>query len=263
MEIFGYLASILTGVLLGMIGGGGSILTVPILVYLFAINPLHATAYSLFVVGITSLVGIYPLYKEKAIDFKMALLFGIPSTLSVILARKIILPAIPETIVLGEKLVLSRSLFIMLFFAIIMIFAALLMIFRKEKTQNSNEKKSNANQKLIIPEAILVGTIAGISGAGGGFLIIPFLTIANNLPIKKAIGTSLLIIGIQSMIGFFSGLSAVTADWMLISKITVLSVSGFFAGNYLSRKISGAVLKNTFGWLVLSIGIYIILKELP
>lgn len=262
MEILGYVASVLTGVSLGMIGGGGSILTVPILVYLFAVNPLNATAYSLFVVGATSLSGIFPLYKEKAINLKIALLFGIPSTLSVIVARKIILPAIPEVIVLGDKLAFSRSLFILLFFALIMISAALLMILRKEKDSGSVEKNTTIRQKLIMPEAILVGIISGISGAGGGFLIIPILTIVHQMPIKKAIGTSLLIIGMQSMIGFFSALNTVTADWQLIIKITLLSVSGFFAGNYLSGKISGDHLKNAFGWFVLGIGIYIISKEL-
>lgn len=263
MEILGYLASVLTGVSLGMIGGGGSILTVPILVYLFAIDPLKATAYSLFIVGITSLTGALPLYKTGAVDLKMALLFGIPSTLAVVFARKIILPAIPQEILLANNLIFSRSLFIMLFFATVMISAALLMVLRKEKAFKNIQNPTPANQKLIIPEAVLVGTISGISGAGGGFLIIPFLTILNKIPVKKAIGTSLLIIGIQSMLGFFSEINLIRPDCLLILKITLLSVSGFFVGNYWSDKFSGTALKNTFGWFVLCIGIYIILKELP
>ncbi len=262
MEIFGYLASVLTGVSLGMIGGGGSILTVPILVYLFAVDPQNATAYSLFIVGITSLTGVLPLYKTGFVNLRMALLFGVPSTVAVVFARKIILPAIPSELLLADKLIISRSLLIMLFFATVMIAAALLMVFRKDKPLENNQNDSPANQNLIIAEAILVGTISGISGAGGGFLIIPFLTILNKVPIKTAIGTSLLIIGIQSMLGFISELNAIKPDWALILEITLLSVSGFFVGNYLSRKFSGTILKNTFGWFVLCIGIYIILKEL-
>ncbi|GLU55735.1 UPF0721 transmembrane protein [Dyadobacter frigoris] len=262
MEIIGYLASILAGLSLGMIGGGGSILTVPILVYLFSVSPLNATEYSLFIVGITSLIGVIPLHREKSIDFKMALLFGIPSAMAVIFARKVILPAIPEEIILFNSVIILRRLMIMLFFAIVMIAASLLMIFRKEKVEKNIKSDPQKHLGLIFCEAISVGTISGISGAGGGFLIIPLLTILNKIPMKKAIGTSLLIIGVQSMIGFFAGLSTANPDWNLLLKITTLSVSGFFAGNYLSIKFSAATLKNSFGWFVLCIGIYIILREL-
>jgi uncharacterized membrane protein YfcA len=263
MEIIGYLASVLTGISLGMIGGGGSILIVPILIYLFAVDPIYATAYSLLVVGTTSLVGITPRYKENIIDLKIALLFGIPSTLAVILARKVILPAIPEELLLGNQLVISRSSLIMLFFAIIMILAALFMIFRQENIEDNDEQNSPANKNLVIPEAILVGTISGISGAGGGFLIIPLLTILNKIPIKKAIGTSLVIIGVQSIIGFISGMDAIIVDWLLLLKVILLSIAGFFAGSYLSVKILGVQLKNAFGWFLLVIGIYITWKEFP
>jgi uncharacterized membrane protein YfcA len=262
MEIIGYLASILAGVSLGLIGGGGSILTVPILVYLFSVSPLNATEYSLFVVGITSLIGVVPLYRTRSIDFRMAVLFGIPSALAVIVARKLILPAIPEQMILFGSVVILRRLLIMLFFALVMIAASLLMIFKKERV-NKTTSTSPGHWGLILAEAISVGTISGISGAGGGFLIIPLLTLLNKVPMKKAIGTSLLIIGAQSMIGFFAGLSSASPDWHLLLKITVLSILGFFTGNYFSAKFSPHTLKNTFGWFVLAIGIYIILKELP
>lgn len=262
MEIIGYLASILAGLSLGMIGGGGSIMTVPILVYLFSVSPVSATEYSLFIVGITSLIGVIPLYREKSIDFNMAFHFGIPSALAVIFARKVILPAIPEEIIFFDSVIILRRLMIMLFFAMVMITASLLMIFRKEKVETESENKSKNPFGLILAEAISVGTISGISGAGGGFLIIPLLTILNKIPMKKAIGTSLLIIGVQSMIGFFAGLPTANPDWHLLLTITALSVSGFFTGNYLSVKFSASMLRNTFGWFVLCIGIYIILKEL-
>ncbi len=262
MEIIGYLASVLAGLSLGLIGGGGSILTVPILVYLFSVSPLSATEYSLFIVGITSLIGVIPLYRERSIDFRMALLFGIPSALAVIFARKVILPAIPEEIILFDSVIILRRLMIMLFFATVMIAASLFMITRKEKVEKNLKIEPKRNLGLIFGEAISVGTISGISGAGGGFLIIPLLTILNKVPMKKAIGTSLLIIGVQSMIGFFAGLPAANPDWHLLLKITALSVSGFFAGNYFSTKFSAGALKNTFGWFVLCIGIYIILREL-
>ncbi|MFC6193088.1 sulfite exporter TauE/SafE family protein [Dyadobacter subterraneus] len=262
MEIVGYLASILAGLSLGLIGGGGSILTVPILVYLFSVSPVNATEYSLFIVGITSLIGVIPLYREKSIDFSMAVRFGIPSALAVIFARKVILPAIPEEIILFDSVIILRRLLIMLFFAMVMIAASLFMIFRKEKSETELINKVKNSLGLILAESISVGTISGISGAGGGFLIIPLLTILNKVPMKKAIGTSLLIIGVQSMIGFFAGLPAANPDWDLLLKITTLSVSGFFTGNYLSVKFSARTLRNTFGWFVLCIGIYIILKEL-
>jgi len=262
MEIIGYLASVLAGLSLGMIGGGGSIMTVPILVYLFSVSPVSATEYSLFIVGITSLIGVVPLYREKSIDFNLAVRFGIPSILAVIFARKVILPAIPEEIILFDSVIILRRLLIMLFFAMVMITASVLMIFRKEKTETGSENTRKNQFVLILAEAISVGTISGISGAGGGFLIIPLLTILNKTPMKKAIGTSLLVIGVQSMIGFLAGLPDANPDWHLLLKIAALSVMGFFAGNYLSEKFSAGMLRNTFGWFVLCIGIYIILKEL-
>jgi len=260
MEILGYIASLFIGISLGLIGGGGSVLTVPVLVYLFSVEPVLATAYSLFVVGTTSLVGAIPKYRKGLVNMKTAIVFGIPSIVSVYFTRRFIVPAIPSNVLAIGDFVLTKPVFFMLVFAILMVFASYSMIKGNDrKEEELTEQKFN--YPLIIIEGLLVGLLTGIVGAGGGFLIIPALVILSKLPMKSAIGTSLLIIAAKSLIGFLGDLSHTTMNWNLLLPVTALAVGGIFIGDWLSKKMQPQLLKKLFGWFVLLLGIYIILKE--
>jgi len=174
IEISGYIGALFIGIILGLTGGGGSILTVPILVYVLAINPVTATAYSLFIVGTTSSFGATQNYLKGLVEVKTGFLFAIPSFTAVFLTRKFIIPKIPDVIFTTNFFTLTKETFLMLFFAIIMVFAAIAMLKKKKETNIENKKNSLTNS--IIQNAV-IGVIIGLVGAGGGFLIIPSLVI--------------------------------------------------------------------------------------
>lgn len=268
MEIIGYIASIIIGLSLGLIGGGGSILTVPVLVYLFGVSPVLATAYSLFIVGFTSLIGVIPKYKQGFVCLPTAIVFGIPSIIAVFLTRKLIVPAIPNHIGTIGSLVIDKSMLLMLLFASLMLVASITMIRSKNNKEKGEQEKSNSKHKfnypLIVVEGAVVGVLTGLVGAGGGFLVIPALVMLGKLPMKQAIGTSLFIIALKSLIGFLGDLSqeGQLIDWQLLLVVTGLAIIGIFIGNRLSNKIEGEKLKKGFGWFVLVMGVYIFLKEL-
>ncbi len=264
LAIIGLFASTLIGISLGLIGGGGSILTVPVLVYLFDVDPVLATAYSLFIVGLSSLVGAYPKYKSGMIDLKTAVVFGIPSILAVFLTRKVLVPAIPATLFNIGSIEFTKALAMMILFAILMVAASVSMIRDKKDAAQEKNGERHFNYPMILLEGAVVGVLTGLVGAGGGFLIIPALVMLSKLPMKQAVGTSLLIIAAKSLIGFTGDVmeNAEKMDWTLLSVVTALAVVGIFIGNRLSKKIDGAALKKGFGWFVLVMGIYIIIKEL-
>jgi uncharacterized protein len=264
MEIIGYFASALIGVSLGLIGGGGSILTVPVLVYLFGVDPVLATAYSLFIVGSTSLVGAFPKYKEGMVNVKTAVIFGIPAILAVYATRAWLVPMIPNPVFSIGNFVVSKAMLMMGLFAILMVFASYSMI-RDNKSGAKEAEKTGPQQfnyPMILAEGGIVGVLTGLVGAGGGFLIIPALVLFSKLPMKQAVGTSLLIIAAKSLIGFTGDLSQYEMDWRLLGIVTALAIVGIFIGNRLSRSVDGDKLKKAFGWFVLVMGIYILIKEL-
>lgn len=262
MEAVGYLASIFIGIALGLIGGGGSILTVPVLVYLFGIDAVLATGYSLFIVGSTSLVGSFSYFKKGLVNIKTAVIFGIPSIIAVFITRAYIVPAIPQEIFSVGSFTVTKSILLMLLFAVLMIFASFSMI--KKDKPGPNEPKPNSQQfnyPLILVEGAVVGMLTGLVGAGGGFLIIPALVLLSKLPMKEAVGTSLVIIAAKSLVGFLGESSETLIDWVFLVKVMGFALIGIFIGMALSKRIDGQKLKSAFGWFVLVMGIYIIIKE--
>jgi hypothetical protein len=262
MEILGYLASVLIGVSLGLIGGGGSILTVPVLVYLFKVEPVQATALSLFIVGLTSAIGSASYFKQKLVNIPTVIMFGIPSIIAVYLTRAWIVPSIPKVIFQMGDFVLSKNLLLMLLFAVLMVMASYSMI-KPQKNTAQPPKSASASMKYLIPilEGSIVGILTGLVGAGGGFLIIPALVIVSKLDMKTAVGTSLVIIALKSLIGFL-GENLNDLPWNLLLAVSFFSILGILIGSFLSQKIDGNKLKPAFGYFVLMMGIFIILKEL-
>ncbi|MEZ7504485.1 sulfite exporter TauE/SafE family protein [Flavobacterium sp. Arc2] len=259
MEYIGYLASIIIGLSLGLIGGGGSILAVPILVYLFKVHPEQATSYSLFIVGFTSMIGSFSHYKLGNLKIKSALVFAVPSILSLLFVRKIILPLLPDTLFSINDFDITKNLLIMIVFAFLMIATSVSMIRKSKKVKEAKE----INFLILAVIGLFVGLIIGFLGAGGGFLIIPALLFFANLPMKQAVGTSLFIIFINSLIGFGGDLlGGIQLDYKLLFIISAMAILGLFIGTQLSKKIDGAKLKPAFGWFVLVMGIYIIVTEL-
>lgn len=263
MEILGYVLAVIVGISLGLIGSGGSILTVPILVYIMGVNPVLATAYSLFIVGSTALVGGVQNAFQKRVDFKTVLIFGIPSIAAVYATRMWLLPAIPDVIFSVGSIVITKSIALMLLFAVVMILASVSMI-RPGKNKIPDENAPQVyNYPMILLEGAVVGLLTGLVGAGGGFLIIPALVLMARMPMKLAVGTSLFIIAAKSLIGFIGDLQGnQVIDWKLLGIFTAFAIAGIFIGIILSKKIPGQKLKKGFGWFVLVMGIYIIVKEL-
>lgn len=259
-DIFAFFASITIGITLGLIGGGGSILTVPVLVYLFAIDPILSTTYSLFIVGSTSVVGSISYVHNKMVNIRTAIVFGIPSVIAVYFSRNFILPAIPDELFQLANFKVTKDIFLLLLFAVLMVFASYKMI--KQSTNEKQELKSNITNLGIILQGTFIGLLTGLVGAGGGFLIVPAIIIFAKLPMKVAVGTSLIIISANSFIGFLVAFKANEINWTLLLSISGLAILGIFIGMLLSRKIDGAKLKPAFGWFVLVMGLYIIVKEL-
>jgi uncharacterized protein len=263
MEIFGYIASILIGISLGLVGSGGSILTVPVLVYLMNINPLLATTSSLFIVGCTSLVGGLRAYSKNLVDFKAVAEFGIPSIFSIFITRHYLLPEIPHNLFSIWNVQFTKEMFLMIIFAVLMLAASISMISNKyvELASEPSEKTQHNKVLPLVLLGLFVGVVTGLLGAGGGFLIIPSLVLFLKLPMKISVGTSLFIIAVNSLLGFLFSLKQFDYNWTILLSFTALSIVGLYIGVRLSEKISGASLKKGFGWFILVMGIYIIIKE--
>jgi uncharacterized membrane protein YfcA len=263
MDIVGFALATIVGISLGLIGSGGSILTVPILVYVLGVDPVLATAYSLFIVGATSLVGGVQSSLQKSVDFKTVLIFGLPSIAAVYATRMWLVPLIPQELFSIGSFEITKSIALMILFALVMIFASVSMIL-PERNKDVNENiPLSYNYPMILLEGALVGMLTGLVGAGGGFLIIPALVLLAKMPMKLAVGTSLFIIAAKSLIGFIGDLQGnQVIDWKLLGSFTAFAVAGIFIGILFSRKIPGNKLKRGFGWFVLVMGIYIIVKEI-
>jgi uncharacterized membrane protein YfcA len=252
------------GISLGLIGGGGSILTVPILVYVLGLNPFIATSYSLFIVGSTSMVGAINNYRKGLVSIKTALHFGGTSITTVFVIRKLILPAIPAVLFSIGRFVITLSIATMVMFAILMLIVSIAMIRRKKEFSYAHTipAQNGIHTFRLSLYGILIGLATGFLGAGGGFLLIPSLVLVLKMPMKQAVGTSLLIIALNSLIGFTGDFGHLVINWKFLIPLTAIAIAGIFIGGALAKKIEGEKLKKTFGWFVLWMGVYIIVKEI-
>lgn len=268
MEIFGYIASVAIGIALGLIGGGGSILTLPVLVYLLGVPVVLATSYSLFVVGLTALIGSITYYRQGLVNMRIFFTFGIPSVIAVFLTRLYLVPLIPAEIAHIGTYTITKDMFIMVVFATLMMAAAYSMLrsAKPEDLQHEHEREVAAlheriNYPLVLLEGAVVGGVTGLVGAGGGFLIIPALVFLGKLPMKMAVGTSLLIIAAKSLVGFFGESGVHAVDWTLLAIVSAFAIAGMFIGTRISKHIPGEKIKPLFSWFTLVMGIYIFVKE--
>lgn len=267
LETAGYIGAAIIGISLGLIGGGGSILTVPVLVYLMGVEPVLSTAYSLFIVGTSSLIGGIRYARKGLVHFKTGIVFTIPAFLAVYITRLFLVPSLPEILISTPYFTITKNTGILLFFAMLMIVASISMIYngRKQKIPDEQQETGdlNLNFPMIILEGTVVGVLTGLVGAGGGFLIIPALVLFAKLPMKMAVGTSLFIIAAKSLIGFVGDVQAdQPINWPFLLMFTLIAVTGIFIGSYLAHKINGNKLKKGFGWFVLAMGAFMIIREL-
>lgn len=260
----GFFLAVIVGVTLGLVGSGGSILTVPILVSVFNIKPEVAFVYSLFIVGTTAIFGSIRAYSQKNIDLRIAFSFGVTSIISVYLTRVFIVPSLPEVLFKLGNFQLNKDSYLLLLFAILMLMASFTMIRKNNYLVDNNQQWIERNKRIIfIVSGIVVGVITGLVGAGGGFLIIPILFLIGRLPMNKAVGTSLMIISMNSIVGFVSNFHhKMNIDWVFLLSFSVFTVLGILIGAYLSRFIDGQKLKRIFGWFVMLLGLYIIISSL-
>jgi uncharacterized protein len=263
MDFIGYILAVFMGLALGLFGAGGSILAVPILVYFLKVPPVIATGYSLLLVGITALIGSINYYTKKQIDLTVATCFAIPSLITVYLTRRWLVPAIPDPFFSIGEFVINKDLFIMLLFSALMLLAAIMMIRDSHALATSRKIKPLLYWFLLGFEGIVIGLFTGLVGAGGGFMIVPTLVLLAGLEIKVAVGSSLLIIAVKSLLGFVGDLQVgIPLDYNLLGLFLMCTLTGMLAGSSLSRPIENESIKKGFGWFILFLGIMIILKEL-
>jgi uncharacterized membrane protein YfcA len=259
LELVGYLASALVGVTLGMLGAGGSILTVPILVYLFAVPPTKATTYSLLVVGITALIGVVRSAKQRQVDLATAGAFGVPSALGVLFTRAFVVPRLPDTLFHTHGFTLSRDRGLLLLFALLMLLAAYAMI---RPRPSESEAPVGVHRSRLAGEGLTVGALMGLVGAGGGFLIVPALVLRAGLTMRRAVPTSLAIIAFNSLLGFAGVAARQAIDWGLLARLGTISTVGLFVGSAFASKVPAARLRSAFGVFILTVGGFIVWREL-
>ncbi len=259
LEYLGYFCAVVIGLVLGLMGGGGSILTVPVLVYLMGYNPVTAAAYSLFIVGTTSTFGTVQNIRKDQVEIKTGLIYALPSLVGVFISRKFIVPALPEDLFRISGFLVTKNIFLMVLFAIVMILSGISMLQNRSEVEPP-EANRNTNILMVLT-VFLAGILVGLVGAGGGFLFIPLLIYVARLPIKKAIATSLLIIAINSLTGFTGDVFNTTIDWIFLFTFTIFSITGIFAGLFLNKFVNDTNLKKGFGIFVLIMALIIIVQE--
>jgi uncharacterized membrane protein YfcA len=256
IEIFGWVGIFAVGFVLGLLGGGGSILIVPVLVYLFHQTAQSSTAMSLFVVGLSSAIGLFVSKQHTQVHWGSVVAFAIPSSIGAFLARQFFVPVTPDPI-LG----MSKDMFLLVAFALLMLIVGVRMLMPSSKNLKEEPLKEKSSVSAT-PIGFAVGTLAGYLGAGGGFLIVPALNQILRVSMVVAIPTSLAIISAQSLVGFTGTLSNSTTDWMFALKLTAVCVVGTLAGSQFKKSIAPEKLKPIFGVFVRVIALFMLGKEL-
>lgn len=259
MELFGYASLIGVGLLLGMMGGGGSILSVPILVYLFSLDVVVASSYSLFIVGSTSVVGTALKQRDRIIDVPATLQLGVPSLLATFCTRKWIVCSIPEILVMHGDVSVTRRALLLSVFAALVIVSSVMVIRSRQSIGDESSSKSHPLPLILV--GVGIGFLSGLAGVGAGFLILPALVLLAGLRFNIAVGSALPIIAMNSLVGFLGGVSSHSVDWLFLASISMLAVLGIFVGNHVASRFSVITLKQIFGWSALVLGIWILVKE--
>lgn len=259
-QILGYFGALAIGVVLGLIGSGGSLMAIPIFTYFFHIGPITTTAYSLFVVGTSATIGAFGNLKKKLINFRIVVFFGIPTFIAMFLVRKFLIPIIPEELFSLFGYVITQHLAILFLLAILMLVSGYTMI-QSNKNYHNPFEQLYYNYPLMIIAGVLIGVLTGVIGIGGGFLIVPSIVISLHLPMKNAVVTSMFIIALKSLIGFLGDILSVEINWSFLLGFTLVSVLGILLGSYFSTFIKGEKLKKYFGWFLICIALCIMIKE--
>ncbi|OII61239.1 hypothetical protein BJP40_06860 [Streptomyces sp. CC53] len=241
-------ASVVIGISLGVLGGGGSILTVPILVYLAGQDSKEAIATSLFVVGVTSLVGLVQHARAGRVRWRTGLVFGAVSMVGAYGGGRLA-EYVPGTVLL-------------IAFALMMLATAAAMLRRPRKPAAHAPAGHDVPMKLIVLEGIAVGAVTGLVGAGGGFLVVPALALLGGLPMGVAVGTSLLVIAMKSFSGLAGHLAGVQIDWGLALAVTGVAVVGSLVGSRLAGRIPQDTLRKAFGWFIVVMGVFVLSRQL-
>ena len=258
MECLGYIALIGVGIILGLTGGGGSVLSMPVLVYLFSIDVVAASAYSLFMVGITSMTGALVKQQEHFVDTSAGLWLGVPSMIASFSTRKWIVCAIPDVVIQTDTLQITKREVLLSTFAVLVVLSSLLMIFSKIK---ENAAQPSKGRTRLVPAGLIIGFLSGLAGMGGGFIILPALIVLGRLSFHKAAGTALFVIAINSLLGFMGDVMNYSVNWFFLLSVTAFAIAGIFIGNRSARLISGRRLQTAFGWITLGVGFLILIME--
>ena len=260
LEIVGFFGAFLTGIVIGLFGGGGSILAVPIFVYFFKLNPVLATSYSMFVVGSSAAVGTIININKKLIAYKTAVIFTLPALVSVYMTRRFLIPNIPDILFSFKDFDITKKIVLMLLFSLVIIISSIPMM--KQPITEPNTTTSEKNYGLLIVIGLAVGVLTGLIGAGGGFIIVPAFVLFARITIKQAVATSLIIIAFNSLVGFCSDLSLLKIEWDFLILFTALSILGILIGTYISSFVRESTLKTNFARFMIIMASIIIFKEL-
>lgn len=243
------LLAVLVGVSLGLLGGGGSILTVPILTYVAGLPPKEAIAASLFVVGTTSAVSAVSHARAGRVQWRTGLIFGAAGMVGAF-GGGVLGGHIPGTV-------------LMITFALMMATTSVAMLRGRRSTGTADSSPTTLPLAKILLEGLAVGLATGLVGAGGGFLVVPALALLGGLPMPVAVGTSLVVITLKSFAGMAGYLTSVSLDWALIGGVTLAAIAGSLAGTRLAGRIPEASLRRGFGIFVLAMGTFVLVQELP
>lgn len=262
-QLIGYAGAFAIGLVMGTTGSGGSAMAVPIFNYLFLMDMHSTTAHSLFVVGMSASAGVLLNLRKHRLDWQLSFLFAIPMAITVYLVRRFLLPSIPDVLfhLPTYELTITRDLTIMVLFGVLMAIAAILTI-KDGKAKIPVQQEIKKHPLPVLFFGMLIGVITGITGTGGGFLIVPVLVVFLRLPIKKAIAISLMIIALKSFMGFIGDVGSVEIDWILLLSFTAISLTGMTIGIQSSHLIAEKNLKKGFGYVVLGISLLVLCKEM-